>query len=100
MSDEYPHIDDATAEAPEAEFVHVSAYRNEAGDGLEFQVAIDDWALLLEPRATAAMLHGAANALREAAADFDVRAGSPSDKPAAPVVQLVPQDGGEDDPAA
>ena len=90
-------LDDNTDGPPEADFVHVAAYRE--GDGLEFAATIDEWALLLDPAATAAMLHGAARALTIAAEDFTARAGQ-GDRPAAPVVRLVTDEGGDDDGAA
>ena len=57
--------DDAT---PTAEFLHVAAYRE--GDRIEYEVTIDEWALLWDKPTIAALLHGAAHAVRVAAEDF------------------------------
>ena len=80
--------DAETAEDDCAEFLQVSAYRQ--GDRLEYQVTIDQWALLWDKPTIAALLHGAADAVRIAAADF----GPPLVHRDGP--RAVPDDGGED----
>ena len=92
MSDRTHDEDDGQGRA---EFLQVSAYRE--GDRIEFEVTVEEWALLWDKPAIAALLWGACDAVRLAAEDFgppvDPRDGRP------PLRSVPPTSGGDDDAA-
>ena len=83
-------FDAEVAEAREddgAEFLQVSAYR--VDDRIEFNVTVEAWPMLWDKPAIAALMWGAANAVRIAAEGF----GPPIDhRDARPLLQPVPTD--------